>query len=264
MSKTSLHVVTCPKCGKPQRIERYDSINNYHSELFSKIVDKTIFDYQCESCKETVHEPYPLLFHWMGFQDIQIAYKFPKQAYSFARAFLSPSETENKLREMGILKNDIVETYDDEDEFVHKVASVLAFHGHSFADKKLPTINDLVSALKIMEEDCLADALNEAHEKRFVKMALEHGGKPVKVIPSSSTTVNIFDLDKPEITEELLNQKEQDLRALLEEANKHHMQGSLAAVEYLKRFDELPKLRDNPEWKERVQKLLQEFAEQVM
>ena len=101
------------------------------------------------------------------------------------------------------------------------------------------------------------------NEENFIKMALELGGKPVKIIPSASTTVNIFDLNKPEITEELLNQKEQDLRALLEEANKYHMQGSLAAVEYLKRFDEIPELRDNPEWKERVKNLFQEFAAQT-
>lgn len=101
------------------------------------------------------------------------------------------------------------------------------------------------------------------NEDNFAKMALEIGGKPVKIIPSASTTINIFDLDKPEITEELLNQKEQDLRALLEEANKYHMQGSLAAVEYLDSLDTLTGLDDNPEWEKRVKKLFQEFAEQI-
>lgn len=136
MSRVSLHEVTCPKCGKTQRIERYDSINNYHNELFPKIVDKTIFDYQCECCKKIVHEPYPLLFHLMGFQDVQIAYKFPEQAFSFARAFLPPSETENELRAMGVLKDNIMETYDDEDEFAYRVAFVLLKRRHPLIDKE--------------------------------------------------------------------------------------------------------------------------------
>lgn len=101
------------------------------------------------------------------------------------------------------------------------------------------------------------------NEEDFAKMLLESGGKLVKLNPSSSSTINIFDLDKPEITEELLNQKERDLRALLEEVNKEYMKGSLLAADYLNRFDELPELADNPEWKERAKKIFQEFAEQI-
>ena len=101
------------------------------------------------------------------------------------------------------------------------------------------------------------------NEEDFTKKALESGVKFVKLNPSSSTTINIFELDKPEITEQLLNQKERDLRALLEEANKEDMKGSLLAVDYLNRFDELTDLDDNPEWKERVKKIYQEFAEQI-
>ena len=101
------------------------------------------------------------------------------------------------------------------------------------------------------------------NEEDFAKMALESGGKLVKLNHSSSTTINIFDLDKPEITEELLELKERDLRALLEEANKDCMKGSLLAADYLNKFDELPELNDNPEWKERVKKIYQEFAEQI-
>ena len=101
------------------------------------------------------------------------------------------------------------------------------------------------------------------NEEDFARMALELGGKQVKINSSSSTVVNIFDFDKPEITDELLAQKENDLRSFLDEANKFYMQGSLLAIDYLDRIDELSGLKNNSEWKERVQKILQEFAEQV-
>ena len=100
-------------------------------------------------------------------------------------------------------------------------------------------------------------------EEDFARMALELGGAQIKLDSSVSSTVNLFDFDKPEIKEEILEQKERDLRALLNEANKCYSQGSLLAIDYLDKFNEIPGLKDNPEWKERAKKILQEFAEQI-
>lgn len=61
MSTVSLHKEVCPKCGKEQMVERYDSINDYHKELFPQIVDKTIFDYECEAY---IEKEYMLLIHY--------------------------------------------------------------------------------------------------------------------------------------------------------------------------------------------------------
>ena len=38
MSSSSIHEVECPICNTKQKIERYNSVNDYHSELFPKIV----------------------------------------------------------------------------------------------------------------------------------------------------------------------------------------------------------------------------------
>ena len=38
MSSASIHEVKCPICNTKQKIERYNSVNDYHSELFPKIV----------------------------------------------------------------------------------------------------------------------------------------------------------------------------------------------------------------------------------
>lgn len=135
MSKVSLHVVTCPKCGKTQRIERYDSINDYHRELFPKIVDKTIFDYQCEECKETVHDPYPLLFHLMGIQDVQIGYRIQPIGLSIEMFNPLLRMMKEALERSGRESKDITEFYDDENEFAYRVASVLLSHGHPLIDR---------------------------------------------------------------------------------------------------------------------------------
>lgn len=33
MSSITLHTEICPNCGKEQKVERYDSINNYEREV---------------------------------------------------------------------------------------------------------------------------------------------------------------------------------------------------------------------------------------
>lgn len=125
MSSVSLHKEVCPKCGKEQMIERYDSINDYHEELFPKIIDKSIFDYNCESCKEKIHAPYPLLFHKMGFRDIQIGYKISpiKSPFCFANPMMVA--VKKAMEKKGQEFEDISECYDNEDEFVDRVKSFL-------------------------------------------------------------------------------------------------------------------------------------------
>lgn len=52
MSSITLHTEICPNCGKEQKVERYDSINDYEREVFPKLADGTIFDYECKYCKK--------------------------------------------------------------------------------------------------------------------------------------------------------------------------------------------------------------------
>lgn len=123
MSSISLHTVKCPKCNKEQTIERYNSINDYHRELFPKIADKTIFDYQCEACKEKIHDPYPLLFHKMGIRDIQIGYKISPIHINFINPLTLALK--KALEETGKESTDICECYDDEDTFSQRVANFI-------------------------------------------------------------------------------------------------------------------------------------------
>lgn len=125
MSSASLHTVTCPKCKKEQTIERYNSINDYHKELFPKIVDKTIFDYECEFCKEKIHHPYPLLFHKMGIRDIQIGYKISPTPTAFRPTNPMMIAMKMALADTGHESKDISERCEDEDTFAQRVASFI-------------------------------------------------------------------------------------------------------------------------------------------
>lgn len=124
MSTISLHKEICPKCGKEQTVERYDSVNDYNQELLPKIIDKSIFDYECECCKEIIHAPYPFLFHKMGVRDIQIGYKVSPIEVTH----LDPLTLAMKIamHNSGHKSNDISERYDTEDEFTKRVASLLS------------------------------------------------------------------------------------------------------------------------------------------
>lgn len=125
MSSKSLHTVTCPKCKKEQTIERYNSINDYHKELFPKIVDKSIFDYECQYCKEKIHHPYPLLFHKMGIGDIQIGYKINPMQPIFCSFNPMMVAMKKALEDTGHESKDIFERYEDEDAFSERVASFI-------------------------------------------------------------------------------------------------------------------------------------------
>lgn len=118
MSHVSIHDVVCPKCKKEQKIERYDSINDYHSEMFSKIVDKTIFDYKCKNCGEIIRDPYPILFHKMSIGDIQIGYKTTPIRIPIINPLMEAVK-------MSIGAKDISEEYNDIDEFSKRVADFI-------------------------------------------------------------------------------------------------------------------------------------------
>lgn len=115
MSSASIHEVRCPICNTKQKIERYNSVNDYHSELFPKIVDKTIFDYTCENCGKVIREPYPLLFHKMSVNDIQIGYKITPIKLPFTNPFIELLKTTYK-------KDNVSERYDDINEFAKRVS----------------------------------------------------------------------------------------------------------------------------------------------
>ena len=125
MSNMSLHEEICPNCGKKQFVKRYDSINNYDKELFPKIVDKSIFDYECEFCKEKIHAPYPFLFHQMGIRDIQIGYKI--HPVSSLSHLLNPVMIAMKkvMDDSGCDADDISEYYDNEDAFANRVSDFI-------------------------------------------------------------------------------------------------------------------------------------------
>ena len=126
MSSVSLHKEVCPKCGKEQMVERYDSVNDYHREVFPKIVDKSIFDYECEACKEKIHAPYPLLFHKMGIRDIQIGYRIKPMQPTF-RSFNPMMVADNLKRQGGFIPG--IRPGRPTSEYLSKVLNYIVFIG---------------------------------------------------------------------------------------------------------------------------------------
>ena len=126
MSSITLHTEICPNCGKEQKVERYDSINNYEREVFPKLADGTIFDYECKYCKKTIHSPYPLLFHKMGIRDIMIGYKFaPVHNTPVFQANPFMAVMKKSMEEKGHDTSDIRENYENETEFINRVKEFL-------------------------------------------------------------------------------------------------------------------------------------------
>lgn len=97
-------------------------------------------------------------------------------------------------------------------------------------------------------------------EKDIYELAKETGGDIISLASGNTTTINIFDLNKPEITEEYLQEKAQELRNILEEANKENMAGSTYARERLK---DLSPLDNEPEWKKMASQILEEYAKML-
>ena len=125
MSSMSLHKEICPKCGKEQMVEKYDSLNNYDEEMFAKIVDGTIFDYKCEKCEKNIHAPHPLLFHKMGIQDVQIGYKISPMQSMFRSTNPIVIAVKEAMKSAGKESEDIMERYEDEEEFRNRVGEFL-------------------------------------------------------------------------------------------------------------------------------------------
>ena len=125
MSSMSLHKEICPKCGKEQMVEKYDSLNNYDEEMFAKIVDGTIFDYKCENCEEYIHAPNPLMFHKMGIQDVQIGYKISPMQSMFRSTNPIVIAMKEAMESAGKETEDIAERYEDEEEFRNRVGEIL-------------------------------------------------------------------------------------------------------------------------------------------
>ena len=120
MSMKSVHTVTCPKCGKSQQVERWDSVNDYNREEFSHILDKSIFCYTYQFCRKTVFDPQPLLFHRMSLNDIMIGYKVPvmKQSNIFPTSPLLVALKSCCPDGM----SDIAECYDEVEPFIERVS----------------------------------------------------------------------------------------------------------------------------------------------
>lgn len=121
----SLHKEICPKCGKEQMVEKYDSLNNYDEKIFAKIVDGTIFDYKCEKCEENIHAPHPLLFHKMGIRDVQIGYKISPMQSMFRSTNPIVIAVKEAMKSAGKESEDIVESYEDEEKFRNRVGEFL-------------------------------------------------------------------------------------------------------------------------------------------
>jgi hypothetical protein len=66
MSLMSHAEITCPHCGKPYEIERWDSVNSEISpEQLAKVLDGSLFRFKCPHCGEETFCIYPLLVNVM-------------------------------------------------------------------------------------------------------------------------------------------------------------------------------------------------------
>lgn len=123
MSHKTLHEVTCPHCQYTQKIERYNSLNNFDSDKFELILNKEIFHYECKNCHQKNFEPYPFLFHLMSAEDIQIGYKMTPM--HVMDAFKSPLIL---ALQRATNKKDITERYDELDDFINRVDELIKTH----------------------------------------------------------------------------------------------------------------------------------------
>lgn len=97
----------------------------------------------------------------------------------------------------------------------------------------------------------------------FEKLAIEAGGELIKLNPSSSNVINIFDMDKPKINDEYFDNKEMEIRAFLDEMDRKVLLGEISSKEYAtERLKDMSFLDDQPkEWKKRATNILKEYAD---
>lgn len=69
MSQQHIEKVTCPKCGASGEITIWDSINvDQDPELKNKILDESLFIWECPHCKHRVYVTFGTLYHDMNNQ----------------------------------------------------------------------------------------------------------------------------------------------------------------------------------------------------
>lgn len=69
MSRKTREKITCPKCGKESDFILWQSLNGeIDPEAQQKLLDGTLFRFQCESCGYEAHVDYGMLYHDMAHQ----------------------------------------------------------------------------------------------------------------------------------------------------------------------------------------------------
>ena len=64
MSTSLVRDIACPNCGEAHPLNIYTSINIADNpELKERVLDESIFDYQCEDCGYMAEITYPLVYH---------------------------------------------------------------------------------------------------------------------------------------------------------------------------------------------------------
>lgn len=69
MSRKTREKITCPKCGKENDFILWQSLNGeIDPEAQQKLLDGTLFRFQCENCGYEAHVDYGMLYHDMAHQ----------------------------------------------------------------------------------------------------------------------------------------------------------------------------------------------------
>lgn len=100
----------------------------------------------------------------------------------------------------------------------------------------------------------------------FEKLAKEIGGELIKINPSSSSVLNIFDMDKPNINDGYFEKKEMELRAILDEMDRNVSLDEISSKEYATgRLKDMSFLDAQPKgWKERATIILKEYSNKAI
>jgi len=66
MSKNHKMEIQCPKCHRRSSFTIWDSVNvSLNPELKEKIIDQSLFNFNCPSCRTDALVQYPLIYHDM-------------------------------------------------------------------------------------------------------------------------------------------------------------------------------------------------------
>lgn len=105
--------VCCPQCGKPVRTKLWTGISaNTEPVLRQKVLDETLFDWQCPHCGYQAELVYPCLYHdkekkfmvylvpegsKQALRKVEVDTRFPQLAGVRKRAVTSPMELKEKV-----------------------------------------------------------------------------------------------------------------------------------------------------------------------